>query len=305
MKSFKIRNIEINHPLVLSPMAGGTDFTFRQLIKRCGGVRVFCLVFIAVLLFSLFIENVFAQNDSNLPTKQNPVLKRRAEKTSSNQESFVRGCGETNGFWICGRVIDADGKPVSGIDVELSSAYYEKDSPLYYRAAGLTDKDGYFKGLHYNAAPGTYVISVSYLNKPRSDHPFPTTFYPNAKTKNKAKVFTLDSKIDFEPIVFQLPQRLVERKISLNVFYEDGSPAEDVLALLENNQHSNHYENHGWITDENGFVEMAVYADKGYQIIINAKRSVGGKEVEYYVESEVFELGDEMLAMKLILQAKK
>src|SRR6266481_3326285 len=37
-KPFKIRDVEINPPLVLSPMAGVTDVSFRRLIKRRGGV---------------------------------------------------------------------------------------------------------------------------------------------------------------------------------------------------------------------------------------------------------------------------
>src|SRR4029453_10708615 len=37
IKPFKIRNIEINPPLILSPMAGVTDVSFRRLIKRRGG----------------------------------------------------------------------------------------------------------------------------------------------------------------------------------------------------------------------------------------------------------------------------
>ena len=48
MKSFKVRNIEINPPLVLSPMAGVTDFTFRRLIKRRGGVGLSVSEFISV-----------------------------------------------------------------------------------------------------------------------------------------------------------------------------------------------------------------------------------------------------------------
>jgi tRNA-dihydrouridine synthase B len=48
MKSFKIRNIEINPPLVLSPMAGVTDYTFRRLIKRRGGVGLVVSEFISV-----------------------------------------------------------------------------------------------------------------------------------------------------------------------------------------------------------------------------------------------------------------
>jgi nifR3 family TIM-barrel protein len=48
MKAFKIRNIEINPPLVLSPMAGVTDYSFRRLAKSCGGIGLTVSEFISV-----------------------------------------------------------------------------------------------------------------------------------------------------------------------------------------------------------------------------------------------------------------
>ena len=48
MKPFKIRNIEINPPLVLSPMAGVTDYSFRRLAKTCGGIGLTVSEFISV-----------------------------------------------------------------------------------------------------------------------------------------------------------------------------------------------------------------------------------------------------------------
>ena len=48
MKPFRIRNIEVNPPLILSPMAGVTDYTFRRLIKRRGGVGLVVSEFISV-----------------------------------------------------------------------------------------------------------------------------------------------------------------------------------------------------------------------------------------------------------------
>lgn len=48
MKAFKIRDIEIDPPLTLSPMAGVTDFTFRRLIKKRGGVGMTVSEFISV-----------------------------------------------------------------------------------------------------------------------------------------------------------------------------------------------------------------------------------------------------------------
>ncbi len=48
MKPFKIREIDIDPPLVLSPMAGVTDFSFRRLLKRRGGVGLTVSEFISV-----------------------------------------------------------------------------------------------------------------------------------------------------------------------------------------------------------------------------------------------------------------
>lgn len=48
IRSFKIRDIEISPPLILSPMAGVTDVSFRRLIKNCGGVGLTVSEFISV-----------------------------------------------------------------------------------------------------------------------------------------------------------------------------------------------------------------------------------------------------------------
>jgi nifR3 family TIM-barrel protein len=48
IKPFKIRDVQISPPLVLSPMAGVTDVSFRRLLKRCGGVGLTVSEFISV-----------------------------------------------------------------------------------------------------------------------------------------------------------------------------------------------------------------------------------------------------------------
>jgi tRNA-dihydrouridine synthase B len=48
IKSFKIRDIEINPPLILSPMAGVTDISFRRLLKARGGIGLTVSEFISV-----------------------------------------------------------------------------------------------------------------------------------------------------------------------------------------------------------------------------------------------------------------
>ncbi|MEP6636388.1 MAG: tRNA dihydrouridine synthase DusB [Acidobacteriota bacterium] len=48
IKPFKIRDVEINPPLILSPMAGVTDVSFRRLLKSRGGVGLTVSEFISV-----------------------------------------------------------------------------------------------------------------------------------------------------------------------------------------------------------------------------------------------------------------
>jgi tRNA-dihydrouridine synthase B len=48
IKPFKIRDIEIKPPLILSPMAGVTDVSFRRLLKRRGGIGLTVSEFISV-----------------------------------------------------------------------------------------------------------------------------------------------------------------------------------------------------------------------------------------------------------------
>src|SRR3977135_4133265 len=48
IEPFKIRDIEINPPLVLSPMAGVTDISFRRLLKRRSGIGLTVSEFISV-----------------------------------------------------------------------------------------------------------------------------------------------------------------------------------------------------------------------------------------------------------------
>src|SRR5213083_1277601 len=48
IKPFKIRDIEINPPLILSPMAGVTDVSFRRLLKARGGIGLTVSEFISV-----------------------------------------------------------------------------------------------------------------------------------------------------------------------------------------------------------------------------------------------------------------
>src|SRR5713226_4013865 len=77
IKPFKIRYIEINPPLILSPMAGVTDISFRRLLKRRGGVGLTVSEFISV-------EGV---------TRKNPKSNRQMRVYSDARPSAVQVFG--------------------------------------------------------------------------------------------------------------------------------------------------------------------------------------------------------------------
>src|SRR3989475_4419424 len=76
-KPFKIREVEINPPLILSPMAVVTDVSFRRLIKRRGGVGLTVSEFISV-------EGL---------TRNNPTSKRQMRFYEDERPSAVQMFG--------------------------------------------------------------------------------------------------------------------------------------------------------------------------------------------------------------------
>jgi hypothetical protein len=96
MKPFKIRDIEINPPLILSPMAGVTDYTFRRLMKRRGGVGLVVSEFISVEGLTRTIRN---RNGKCVSTKRTPVCRpdfRRAARTNGARRG--NGAGSRRGY---------------------------------------------------------------------------------------------------------------------------------------------------------------------------------------------------------------
>src|SRR5436190_23708967 len=77
IKPFKIRDIEISPPLILSPMAGVTDVSFRRLLKRRGGVGLSVSEFVSV-------EGL---------TRSNPKSKRQMRFYEDERPVAVQSCG--------------------------------------------------------------------------------------------------------------------------------------------------------------------------------------------------------------------
>ena len=79
IKPFKIRDVEINPPLILSPMAGVTDVSFRRLLKRRGGVGLSVSEFISVE--GLTRNNPKSKRQMRFYEDERPIARRSSQAT--------------------------------------------------------------------------------------------------------------------------------------------------------------------------------------------------------------------------------
>jgi carboxypeptidase family protein len=154
-----------------------------------------------------------------------------AGRNESEIKVADRGCAGVE-FWLAvdgrvsGRVIDAEGRPLSNCYVMLYSA----DAPNRYSGFSMnatTDDQGQYKmGL---IPPGNYKLSVNY-DGPSDKQPaeliksFPLVYYPGVLSADQAGVIVVGESAKVEGIDFRAPA-LIERTIEGAVLWPDGRPA--------------------------------------------------------------------------------
>ena len=120
---------------------------------------------------------------------------------------------------ISGRIVDADGDPISGATVQVSPWRPKKTNPLggMQAQAGTNDRGEYRA---FNIAPGDYGVSVVYSaetenmgvrlqrpagdNDPRSAGTYPTVYYPGTIDERQATVVSLGPGMEVQNIDIQL-----------------------------------------------------------------------------------------------------
>jgi tRNA-dihydrouridine synthase B len=109
MKPFKIRNIEINPPLVLSPMAGVTDYSFRRMAKRRGGIGLTVSEFISVE--GLTRNNPKGETPDAFLGRRTPVCRadfRRANRANGWRRKWLKKSARIFGYKL--RLSRAEGR---------------------------------------------------------------------------------------------------------------------------------------------------------------------------------------------------
>ncbi len=131
---------------------------------------------------------------------------------------------------ISGKLMQSTGKPLAYTEVELVPIDSEKQINDA-RLLATTSNSGLFS--FANVPDGRYTLSINFDEKPTETSPYPTFFYPNATNRAEAEIFDIDATAKRKEIVFRLPPKLTQRKITGKVVGADGKPVADAFVYLK------------------------------------------------------------------------
>ena len=146
----------------------------------------------------------------------------------------ARGCAQVDFYTqfdgrVAGRVMDADGRAVPELKVDLISA----DGPDISLKGMWAHTDGEGRYELKGVPPGRYLLGFGLGSQPDARAPFPRTYYPGVARSAQATVLDLGPGKRLELLDLRLPPRHKDRSVEVTVVWPDGRPVEDAMLRLE------------------------------------------------------------------------
>lgn len=144
-------------------------------------------------------------------------------------EVFDRGCAEEDLYIrpdgrISGKVVDSEGRPASGMKIELISAEPPEEYVYRFGLWANADKEGRYE--FKQVPPGRYLLGINIEYAPSGGRPYPRTYYPGVFDPREAQVIVLGEGTIMEGLDITLAPKLATRYIRGQVVWPDGSGAE-------------------------------------------------------------------------------
>lgn len=197
-----------------------------------------------------------------------------------------RGCAQLDLYmrrvWaasVSGRVVRSNGMPApAGLPVFLLRVNEGEDKKeLGWAFAGdpqVTDEGGQY--VFHGVAPGRYKIALNLYRYPTVKAPYPTLFWPAARSETQASIIEVGEAETGRRFDFILPPEPRSVIVTGRVFHPDGAPAGNAWVLiraLPDNQVTDDSANQ-LRTDEQGMFRFA--ALEGFEYELSASWSTGG-----------------------------
>lgn len=162
-----------------------------------------------------------------------------AENNSQLARVTARGCAQLDFYThsdarLNGRVLDAEGRPLPEVKVDLISA----DGPeISLRGMHvLTDGEGRYE--LKAVPPGRYLLGLNLSSAPGERVPYPRTYYPGVGSAAQATVINVGEGEQLPTYDLQLLPRYTDRAVEVVVTWPDGRPVGDAVLRLENSDYS-------------------------------------------------------------------
>lgn len=164
---------------------------------------------------------------------------------------------------ISGKLLQSTGKPLAYTEIELVPTDSKKQINDG-RLLAATSVSGLFSFV--NVPDGKYTLSINFDEKPTETSPYPTFFYPNATNRAEAEIFDIDAATKRKEIIFRLPPKLAQRKITGRVVGVDGKPVADAFVYLKDLEYDDLSFAFFNKTDRRGTFKFNGFENRGYYI---------------------------------------
>ena len=159
--------------------------------------------------------------------------------------------------------MQSTGKPLAYTEIELVPTDSKKQINDG-RLLAATSVSGLFSFV--NVPDGKYTLSINFDEKPTETSPYPTFFYPHATNRAEAEIFDIDEASKRKEIIFQLPPKLAQRKITGKVVGADGKPIADAFVFLKDIEYDDASFAFSNKTDRDGSFKINGFENRRYYI---------------------------------------
>jgi Carboxypeptidase regulatory-like domain len=220
-------------------------------------------------------------------------------RACANADAIVHDNGH-----LSGRVVDAAGRPLAGLPIELGSAATASTTPDGRGRAGrrtVTGRDG-----RYTLARlprGRFVLSIP-ASPPGMAERMPRIYYPGVETLAASARLSLASGERASLPDFRIPGRHRFLVVSGVVFDTSGRPAQDARVYLKGAGDDDRVVSEPVAADFMGAFVIAARAGAVYQLFAERLRPDGGSTRVESSDPVTFTAGDGLKPIRLTLERR-